>query len=103
MQGGRPASYQVKFKNQGTGACIGNKIKLNRYNNSSCSGYGSSIGGSGGFATLNPLQPGAEQTLTWSERSAPRRGRVCLKMSYSPAFNDDNNGNHHPKKQVTYQ
>lgn len=94
--------FQVLFKNQGSATCITAKISLSRYNNASCSGYGSMVGGSGNFQTLNALSSGQQQTLTWTERRSPRGG-YCYRMRYSPAFNDDDNGNHHPKKKVTFQ
>ena len=103
VSGGSNSSFQVRFKNQGTATCQGAKISLPHSTGSKCSAYGSKVGGSGNFQALNPLSSGQEQVLTWSERRGPRKGTYCHKMTYSPAFNDSNNNNHHPQKTVSYQ
>ncbi|MCH9647907.1 MAG: hypothetical protein K0U98_06685 [Deltaproteobacteria bacterium] len=91
---------RVRFKNEGTGTCPANSIKLTRYNNSSCSGYGSQVGGSRGFQGLSVLNVGAEVDLNWTDRNV-RRGRYCYKVGYARAHNDSDNDNHRVQKRLS--
>lgn len=93
-------AFQVRFKNEGTGTCPANSIKLMRYNNSSCSGYGSQVGGSGGAEGLPVLNVGADVDLNWTDRYV-QRGRYCYKIGYGRAHNDSNNDNHRVQKRLS--
>lgn len=93
--------FTVRFANQGKGTCNANKVKLMRFTATSCSGYGSQVGGSGALLALPSLAPGQSQELAWRDELRP--GRYCFKPVYSSPHNDANNFNHHPTKQLSVQ
>ncbi|MDA8019111.1 MAG: hypothetical protein MPN21_16855 [Thermoanaerobaculia bacterium] len=97
-------SYQLRFKNQGSRPCNGFKVNLSRYNNKTCSGYGSRIGGSRAWASVPSLAPGQQAVASITERRTPSGGTVCIKPGFSPnSYGDDNNANHRTKKVIKYQ
>jgi hypothetical protein len=98
---GPEVGFTVRFQNKGQGPCKENRIKLMRYSSSSCSGYGSQVGGSGALLPLNALAAGASQDLNWTDKVT--RGRYCYKPVYSSPHNDLNNFNHHPTKPLSIQ
>ncbi|HVS03413.1 MAG TPA: CARDB domain-containing protein [Thermoanaerobaculia bacterium] len=94
---GPTVQFALYFKNIGKEGCARNKVKLMRYNNNTCSGYGSQVGGSGNFQTLNALAPQASQSLSFADIKTTK-GKYCYKIVYSSPHNDIDNSNHHPKK-----
>ncbi|MEM7049955.1 MAG: CARDB domain-containing protein [Acidobacteriota bacterium] len=103
LPGGGTISWNVLFKNQGSGQCKAAKVRLNRFKGNTCSGYGSLIGGSGNIQMVQELAPGQSQTVVFTERRAPRSGRHCYQLKYSSPFNDSNNSNHRPQRKVNFQ
>lgn len=99
---GPNVSLTVEFKNESQADCPGNKVKLMRYNGTTCSGYGTQVGGSRALFALQALRPGATQRIDWRDERVPA-GKYCYKMSYSSPHNDANNNNHHPQKKLAVQ
>lgn len=102
LPGAQPVTWTLRFKNEGSAACAGNKIKLNRYSGGTASGYGSAVGGSGAFQDLPALTAGQTADLSFPESAPPQTGTFTYKAAYSTAHNDSNNFNHHPTKTVKY-
>ncbi|MBZ0112856.1 MAG: hypothetical protein K8J08_10375 [Thermoanaerobaculia bacterium] len=97
-------TYQVRFTNKGTSNCDAFKVKLVRTNNTTCSGYGSQVGGSRNWQSIGTLGRNANTTANFSEAKTPRGGKACLYLGYSPHnYSDTNNSNHRPKKAISYQ
>jgi hypothetical protein len=102
LSGGGTVGWQLSFKNGGSAQCPAAKLKLMRYTGSTCSGYGSQVGGSGAWQAINALAPNQSAVVTFLEQSTPAKGAYCYKLGYSGAYNDANGGNHHPEKKVTF-
>lgn len=106
LSANQPVDFIVRAENIGSGACPQRSVKLNRYNNSTGSGYGSQIGGSGA-SRLIPALPAKQQTnnqvltLTWTDDPSP--GTKTYKATFTSPHNDANNFNHYPKKTVVFQ
>jgi hypothetical protein len=99
---GGTQSFGILFSNVGSAGCPATKAKLMRYTGSSCSGYGSQVGGSGAWQSVGELAPGQNTNASFVERSTPK-GSYCYKLEYSGPFNDQNNTNHALKHTITYQ
>jgi hypothetical protein len=102
LPGAQPVTWTMRFKNEGSAPCAGNKIKLNRYSGGTASGYGTAVGGSGAFQDLPALNAGQTADLSFPESAPPQTGTFTYKAAYSKAHNDSNNFNHHPTKTVKY-
>jgi len=103
VTGNQPYTYQVRFTNKGVQACDAFKVKLMRYNNTTCSGYGSQIGGSRNWQSVGSLRRNGSTTASFTEKKTPGRAKACLQLGYSPNnYSDANNQNHRPKKVISY-
>jgi hypothetical protein len=104
VPGNQSYTYQVTFTNKGTSTCNGFKVKLVRTNSTTCGGYGSQVGGSRAWQTIDALKRNTSATGSFTERKSPAKGTACLYLGYSPNnYSDANNVNHRPKKVITYQ
>ncbi len=104
VPGGTSYTYQVRFTNQGTASCDAFKVKLMRYNNTYCGGYGSQVGGSRNWQAVPSVGRNQSHTASFPQAKTPKKGKACLSLGYSPNnYSDANNANHRPKKVVTYQ
>lgn len=96
---GPTVNLVVRFENKSSASCEANKVKLMRYNSSRCGGYGTQVGGSGAFQTLNALAGNGSQDISWTDRRVSD-GKYCYKITYASPHNDSDNSNHHPQKKL---
>jgi hypothetical protein len=99
---GGTQTFGIRFSNAGTAECPATKTKLMRYTGSTCSGYGSQVGGSSSWQAVAALAPGQQASVSFTERSTGK-GAYCYKLEYSGPFNDQNNTNHAVQGTITLQ
>lgn len=94
-------SFTLRAKNEGSAACEATKLRLYRYNGSRAGGYGSAVGGTRNIWAIPSLGPGQTAENAFTDKVS--KGTYTYAPKFLGPWNDDDNGNHRPKKTVKVQ